>query len=307
MDILCIGHAAYDVTLPLEKYPQENDKYSIEESLEAGGGPAANAAYLLAKWGVKTGFVGLIGEDIYGERIIREFQEVDVDLSLIEIEKNYPTPFSTILINKENGSRTIINRKLPHRGLKINKQLLENIQPKVILVDGHELEASLEILERFPKAISLLDAGSLKEATEILARKVDYLVASEKFAKQYSTIEDLDSAENYKKCMDRLKKLSPQQVVVTLGDQGLIYDKQGEIIKLPAYNAKAIDTTGAGDIFHGAFAYGLLRDFSLMKNLKFSSATSALSVEKLGGRQSIPDLEEVEEKCSGISRKNTIE
>lgn len=304
MEILCIGHAAYDLTIPLEEYPKENDKYSIDQFLEAGGGPAANAAYLLSKWGVKTGFIGLIGDDVYGRRHMEEFKEVGVDVSLLPVERDYPIPFSTILVNKKNASRTIINRKVPHKELEIDKKELAKINPKVVLLDGHEIKTSLLALELFPNAISILDAGSLREGTRLLSTKVDYVVASEKFAKEYTNLDKLEKQEDYKKCIDKLKKLSKGQVVVTLGERGLIYEKDGQVFKQEAFPAKAIDTTGAGDIFHGAFAYGVVKKLSLEENLKFSSATSSLSVTKLGGRQSIPGLKDVKLKIEEENKKN---
>lgn len=293
MDILCIGHAAYDLTLPLEEYPRENEKYTIKKSIESGGGPAANAAYLLSKWGVKTGFIGLIGGDIYGQRILNEFRKVGTDLSLLKIEENYATPFSTILVHKKNGSRTIINRKAPYQEKKIESKVFKKFYPKIILMDGHELHASLQALETFPKAISILDAGSLRESTKMLAEKVDYVVASEKFIKQYHKIENFHGIQDYERVIKEQKKDCPGQIIITLGEKGLIYEEEGNVFKMDAYKVKAIDTTAAGDIFHGAFTYGMLKGFSFVKNLKFSSIAAALSVEKLGGRPSIPDLNKV--------------
>lgn len=70
VDVLCIGHSAYDVTIPLEEVPIENFKYSIKYKIESGGGPAANAAYLLSKWGVSVSYIGLLSDDVYGQKII---------------------------------------------------------------------------------------------------------------------------------------------------------------------------------------------------------------------------------------------
>lgn len=84
--------------------------------------------------------------------------------------------------------------------------------------------------------------------------------------------------------------------MVTLGERGLIYEEEGNVKSLDSYKVKAVDTTGAGDIFHGAFAYGLLENYPLIENLKLASKTSAISVQTLGGRQSIPHKDEVLER-----------
>lgn len=289
-DVLCIGHSAYDVTLPLEEFPVENNKYSIKFKIEGGGGPASNAAYLLSKWGVPTAYIGLLGDDGYGEKIMKEFARVGTDTSMVKIKKDYSTPYSTILVNTSNGSRTIINRVAPYEDLEIDLSHLGKINPKVMLFDGHELRASLRAIELFPNAKTILDAGSVREGTIQLAKKVDYLIASEKFALTYCNMDGMDNEYDYEICLKKMKNLSKGQIVVTLGKRGLIYEEEGKVKKLDPYKVEAVDTTGAGDIFHGSFAYGLIKGYSLLANLKFSSMTSAISVQTLGGRQSIPDV-----------------
>lgn len=294
VDVLCIGHVAYDVTLPLKDYPLENSKYVIDYKIEGGGGPASNAAYLLSKWGIKTSFIGLLGDDTYGKNIIEEFKNVGTDISMVKMAKDYPTPYSTILVNIKNGTRTIINSKVQHPQLDIDQKHLEKLNPKVMLFDGHELKTSIKAMELFPNAKTILDAGSVREGTLVLGEKVDYLIVSENFALSYCKMESLKNENDYEECMNKIKQLNKHgQIVVTLGERGLIYEEKGRVKSLDAYKVKAVDTTGAGDIFHGAFAYGLINNYSLIENLKLSSKTSAISVQTLGGRRSIPDKDKI--------------
>ncbi len=294
MDVLCIGHASYDVVLSLPQFPEEDHKFVLEEKTECGGGPAANASYLLAKWRVSTGFMGQVGQDVYGSRIVQELKEIGVDLHLLQVNDDNPTPYSAILVNVQNGSRTILNvRKSPMPMANVEK-LNDALNPQVLLMDGHELGASLKALEMYPKALSVLDAGSVKPATLELAGKVDYLITSKSFALNYCQTESLNSDSAANSCLQKLQQLGKAQVVVTLGEQGLLYLDDGKTVRLSAYTVKAVDTTGAGDVFHGAFAFGLLKGFSLSENLKFSSASSALSVQQPGARTSIPELEQVQ-------------
>ena len=294
MDVLCIGHAAYDVVLPLPQFPEEDEKYVLEEKNECGGGPGANAAYLLAKWGVSAGFMGQVGKDAYGAKISQELKEAGVDLTLLQVNRSNPTPYSAILVNKQNGSRTILNVRKPPKPLDNIDQLNPELKPRVILMDGHELGASLKALEVYPKACSILDAGSLKPATLELAGKVDFLITSQSFAMDYCQTDSLRNDNAAMTCLHKLQSLGKAQVVVTLGKQGLIYLADEKPFRLPAYPVVAVDTTGAGDVFHGAFAFGLLKGFSLLDNLQFSSAAAALSVQQSGARTSIPELEQVQ-------------
>ena len=201
IQILCIGHAAYDIVLPLEEYPVENSKAEIPGLMTSSGGPAANAAHLLAEWGVACAFSGVVGDDDYGRNILNEFEQARIDTSLAQSRRNHDSNLSIILVNQQNGSRTIINRKPPSEPLKLDLDALKKINPQILLFDGHELEASLAALERFPDAISILDAGSLREGTERLAREVDYLAASERFARQVCLLDELESETNRQKCL----------------------------------------------------------------------------------------------------------
>jgi sulfofructose kinase len=293
LDVLCVGHAACDVSLFVDHYPQENTKCETHESLEDCGGPSANAAWLLSSWELRVGFAGLVGDDVHGKRTRAEFTAVGTDVSLLEMRPGHATPLSMILINRQNGSRTIINRKLKGTSLSMDTAKLLPLKPHVLLFDGHELEASLTAIQAFPEAISILDAGSWREGTAALAGQVDYLAASERFAVQATGVMSLQSEAERRQCLARLREQFATKTIVTLGERGLMYDDGGGFNQLSAFPADAVDTTAAGDIFHGAFAYAIAANLPLDEALRFSSMAASLSVCKAGGRLSIPTLKEV--------------
>jgi sulfofructose kinase len=292
--VLCIGHAAYDLFLYMDSFVKENQKYVVNDFIESGGGPAANAAFVLGFWGVETTFAGLVGDDFYGQTNIDDFKRVGINIESLEIREGYNTPLSIILVNKKNGSRTIINRSQAYAQMNVSKLKLAALKPDVLLFDGHEKAASLLALKTFPRAISILDAGSLRKTTEILLGKVDYPVCSASFALSYSVLPHLNTKKNQQSCLNKIYEHNKKQAIVTLGKKGLIYWEAGRVVHLPAWPVKAVDTTAAGDIFHGAFAYGILNKMPLVEALRFSSITAALAVNKKGGKTSIPSLKEVE-------------
>ena len=308
MDVLCVGHAAWDISVFVAGYPAENSKREIHTMIECGGGPAANAAFLLSRWGVAAAFAGVVGADTYGERIAREFSDAGTDITLMRRNPGDVTPVSVILVNEQNGSRTIINRKAPCAGASL--RLLSGSHspgietPRVLLFDGHELEASLDAMALFPQARSILDAGSLRDGTRELAKRVDYLVASERFARELSGLPDLESAENQAAAVTALHRCKAGRgsnpVVVTCGERGLLHGAAGRVERLAAFPAQACDTTAAGDIFHGAFAYGILTGLPWLETLRLASATAALSVAVRGGRTSIPTLARVKEMLGHV-------
>ena len=293
IDVLCIGHAAYDLIFPLDEYPAENTKTMVQTCNESGGGPAANAAYLLASWGVRCAIASLVGDDAYGRRILKEFREVGADTSLLEIRPGHKTSLSAILVNEKSGTRTIVNRTLSESQLRLDPARLLGLDPSVILIDGHQLAASLAALEAFPRAKSVSDAGSLYEGTETLVDKIDFVIASEHFARQYAGVSNLDDEANRQKAIEALKCVVKGDVAVTLGERGLIFHDGKAMRHMPAPRVHPVDTTAAGDIFHGAFAYGVLEKMPFGKALELASRTAALSVTRPGGRQSIPTLDEV--------------
>lgn len=288
---LCVGHAAWDLCMHVQAYPAEDSKVQTDCLIESGGGPAANAAWLLGHWGVSTALAAVVGRDYYGARAVQELIDAGVDCDFLDQRPNYATPLSFIIVNHANGSRTVINRKLPAPALALTKQSLD---PKLLLFDGHELEASLAALKRFPNAISVLDAGSLREGTSILAPKVQYLVCSEGFAAEVTGQQDVPT--HWSGCLRRLRELYRNVVVITLGSNGLAFDDGTDRQWLPALAVKAVDTTAAGDIFHGALAFALLKKMSLRNSLELATIAAGLSVQRKGGRPSTPDLQTVLER-----------
>ena len=194
MKAICVGHASYDITLPVEAFPEENIKYRIESHVECGGGPASNAAYLLAKWGVDTSFVGAVGKDYYGGAIVEELKQIGVNTDYLEQREDYKTSSSYIIANKSNGSRTIVTSKDPSKKNLVQSEIL--LTGEIILVDGEEMDASVKVLNANKEALTILDAGSLKESTLLLGRMVKILACSKDFAEKVTGLSfDLMSHE----------------------------------------------------------------------------------------------------------------
>lgn len=291
MKVLCIGHTAYDITVLTDGYPKENVKYRVEKRIECGGGPASNAAYLLGKWGVKTYIASVVGNDIYGKRIKKEFTDVGVDTTYLELSNKYKTTSSFIIVNKKNASRTLFTYRNPQ--MRMN-DIDINIKPDFILVDAQELELSLKMIKKYPQAVTILDAGRAKYANIKLGKVVDYLVTSRNFAEDFTGMKiDVNNINSLNKVYASLEKDFKGHIVITLEEHGCLYKEDGDVKLMPGYKVVAKDTTGAGDIFHGAFVYALMNKYSYADVMRISNIAGALSVKEIGGRYSVPDLKEV--------------
>lgn len=293
MKILCIGHAAYDITIPLDEFVVENTKNRVEQRIECGGGPASNAAYLLGKWGCDVTFMGVVGNDEYGRYIKKELDSVNVNTDYLELSSEYKTTSSFIIANKSTGTRTILTYRPKQMKMK---EIDLSFEPDIILMDGQEYTASDKLLEKYPNAISIIDAGRTTEEIIKLAKKVKYLVCSKDFAEKMTNEKfDFQNLNSLSIIYQKMKEIFKNEIIITLESQGVLYEHNHKLKLLAGIKKKAIDTTGAGDIFHGAFTYGISKKWEIEKVIRLANITAGLSVTKIGGRFSIFDLDEIKE------------
>ncbi len=299
IDVLCAGLATCDLVYEVGHHPGEDEKCFASSLLLCGGGPAANAAVAVARLGGVAAFTGYLANDLFGRMHFEELVSEGVITSLIA--RNDPdvqaagrvfSPLSSILV-KPGGKRTVITHKGATPIIEPGQIDFSNLSPRTMLFDGHQpaLSGFLAARARTKNIATILDAGSVSEGTASLARVCTHLVASEKFARDFSGQKDPRAA------LDHLGRIAPV-AVITLGDAGLIYRDSrsggGACIELPAFSVQALDTTGAGDIFHGAFALRIARGEELSRALRYASAAAALGCTKMGARPAIPSAAEVE-------------
>ncbi len=291
MKAICVGHSTFDITLPMTEYPKENVKYRIKNHVDCGGGPASNGAYLLAKWGVDTSIVSVVGNDYYGDRIVEEFRNIGANIDYLERHDNHRTTSSYIIMNLSNGTRTVLSSK-DESIRKLNQKI--DCKADVILIDGEHPETAKEVLNNNLDAISVLDAGRLTEDTKELGKKVTYLVCSKNFAEEFANKKiNISNLGELIEIYRELETFFQANIIITLEADGSFARIDGVCQLIPSIKVKALDSTGAGDVFHGAFVYFISNGYSLYETIRLASVTAAISVEKIGARKSIPSLEEV--------------
>lgn len=293
MKILCIGQSAYDITLPVTDYPRENKKIKIGNSkVECGGGACNNAAYLLGLWQDEVYLASSIGKDFYGEKIKEELKKVNVNIDYFEELDDIETTTSYIIANISRGTRTIITNKNPL--MKFTKRTSIDLVPDIILVDGNDYELALKTILDNPKSISIIDAGSIKEGTINLCKYVNYVVCSNDFAREYSKIDfSYDDMASLIKVHQKLESDFHNIVVITLESHGCFTKINGNYTIIPSIKVESVDSTGAGDIFHGAFTHFIAHNYDFYEALRLANITGALSVTKIGSKNSMPKKEEV--------------
>lgn len=291
MKILCLGHVSYDITFPVKEFIVENKKIRTQERVECGGGPASNAAYLLGRWGAETYIAGLVGNDVYGNKIKKEFEQANVNTKYLEMREGYQTSNSIIINNTSNGSRTILSYRA---SLEKMKDFKLDFEPDIILIDGHEVELSNKMLEEYPNAISIIDAGRATDEVIALAKKVNYVVCSKEFAESVTGINiNYDDEDTIVRLYHAMEKRFHGIVVITLENKGSLYKYDGHIGIMDAIDVASVDSTGAGDLFHGAFTYGVSKKYNLNTVLTIATVAGGISVTRIGGRNSVATKEEM--------------
>ena len=167
-------------------------------------------------------------------------------------------------------------------------------QPDIILIDGQEYELSKKVLKQYPKAISIIDAGRPVPEVIELAHMVNYLVCSHEFAEEMTGLK-LKNAnkETLEACYFKMKEIFQNEIIITLESTGSLYQDQGKVKLMPTISVKAVDSTGAGDLFHGAFTYGISKKLPLEKVMQIATVAGGISVTKIGGRNSVATKEEM--------------
>ena len=287
--ILGIGHTALDHLLRVDRFPGKNGKLDAVAAMTQGGGPVATACVTLARLGMShVGFHGIIGDDPAGKRIIRELNEWHVGTDTMHREPNIATPEAYIIIETGSTSRSVILNRTGCREMTpkdLDSLDLEHVD--YLLLDGRDSEAAVVAARkvRTHGGRVMLDLGSIRKQTEDLISNCDYCVVSRDFIMDYLEGEELITATR------TLLSMGPELAVITMGAGGAVFaDAEGSGWSAP-HAVQAVDTTGAGDVFHGALLYALINNMRRNDALHFAAIAAGLKCRLPGGRTGIPTLE----------------
>ena len=291
IEVVGLGQACVDYLGRVPSYPREDGKMELLELQSQGGGPASTALVTLSRLGIKTAFIGSISDDPIGVEIVKGLKADQVDSSFLKITPGHTSQFAFIAVSRESGNRTIFWHRGSAPPLKKEEVDLSPFSgTKVLHLDGLMIQASVEAA-RQARARGLkvvLDAGTMREGSLELASQVDVLIASARFA-----VPLVGEDSPTEKALEALSRFGPGEIVITDGSKGSVGRNRRELVKQSAFAVKVVDTTGAGDVYHGAYIYGLLKGWDMKTCMRFASATSALKCRAVGARAGIPALHEV--------------
>jgi ribokinase len=297
MKVVGIGQCSLDYLFVVDSFPQYDTKKEVIEWTVSGGGPVATALVGLSRLGATCSFCGIIGDDESGEKIAESLKSEEVDTAFLLRRPRSSSQTAFIAVAKESGKRTIFWRRPsgePLRPEEIPFHCFDNAD--FLLLDGLMLNASVYAAKvaREKEIPVMLDAGRVREGMKELAALCDYVVASEEFGRELIKEEHGDTLFRPEEALISLKQLGSRVCTITLGEKGSMTLLGNEMFHTPAFPVDVVDTTGAGDIFHSGYIYGLLQGWNMKDVVRFAAAFASLKCRKLGGRAGIPTLEEVQ-------------
>lgn len=285
-----IGQCSWDYLALVEAYPLPDAKQEILCWQEQGGGPVATALVTLARLGEAAKFWGVVGDDDIGRMIITSLSGEGIDVAGLQVRPNANSQRAFISIEQHTGLRTIFWQRPSGRPLSPDELPVDFLdKSRFLLLDGLMFDVSrLAATHARKRQIPvMLDAGRMRPGMMELAALSDYLVAGEQF------FLDLGWDGSKTHFMALAAATGAAVVTVTLGRRGSFTWLDNGVLSQEALTVDAVDTTGAGDVFHGGYVFGVLQGWPLEKVLLFASAISALKCLHIGGRSGIPTLSTV--------------
>jgi len=288
MDVLVIGRNCLDYIAVVEKLPAEDEKAPLTFRLVEGGGQGGTAACCVARLQGRVALIGKIGGDEEGALCLDRLDAFGVDTRFVEIVEGGRTPVAYLFVTRKSGSRTIIYEPSQLPKIELAREHLATLSTaQTVLLDPETTYLAAIVKKNAgPKTRIIYDCERWKQGIEQMMRLADYFIPSAAF---------LESASLGYGHMDfcqkvlQLKKEIKGQLIVTRGKEGAFYPHNGSLYRVPAPKVPAIDTIGAGDNFHGAFALAVSLGFDLHRAVRFAVATASLSCGGYGGRQGLPN------------------
>ena len=290
-DVLVIGRSCLDIIAVVNQFPRENQKLPLEFRLTEGGGQGGTASCCITKLGGKAAYVGKLGDDEEGRFCLKRFKDFGVSSEFVEVVKGGKTPVAYVFITANSGARSIIYERNLLPKLTIDPSL-ENLvrQSRVALLDPEVTYIGGQLKKLAGDKVKVIyDCERWREGIEDIMKTADYFIPSSEFLDD-DRLNFNDLTFNDK--IIKLNEMVTGSLIVTHGDKGAYYITDNTLYHVPVPDVDAVDTVGAGDNFHAAFALALTRGFDLHRLVKFSVAVASLSCREYGGRNGVPTWEQ---------------
>ena len=292
IDVTAIGAALVDLVAVVERFPKIDDEVYVPKLEIKSGGSAANFAVACSKLGLESAFIGKLGRDTFGEKLIQDFKKENVNVDGVVFTEEIGTGVCYAAVSGADrklyafsGAANVlepkdINHEILASSRIVHLASLKNIAP---------LEKAAEIVKDLPTQVSL-NPGALIADQGL--KKIEYLISlTDIYISPQDELIKIMGLSSLKDSLKALFDIGPKIAAITLGKKGsIISDKKNEF-KIPPFNVKPLDTTGAGDAFSAGFITGILNNQNLKVCGKMGNATAAIKIQRIGAREGLPTKE----------------
>ncbi len=292
VDVVGLGLNATDTVMMVREFPALGGKERVVSLSMQAGGQVATALVTCRRLGLKARYLGKVGDDEAGRFQLASLRQEGLDLSYTRVARGAPNQFGTIIVDQTTGERTVFWDRDPRLSLRARDVAPQAIQTaRALHLDGCDVDACLAAarLARRGRIPVVADLDTVYKNVERLFPHIDYLIASTNFLPAVT-----GHADPFRVLEYMARQFKVRVPGMTLGREGALVYWQGRYHYSPGFVVETIDTTGAGDVFHGAFVYGLVAGWPVDRILDFSNAMAALNCTALGARGGIKSQEEAE-------------
>lgn len=285
MDVVGVGSACMDLVVRVPHLPGPDEAMRLEEYTLQGGGKVATALVAVARLGLRAAFIGAVGDDTFGRQIVAEFAAEGVRAEGVRVQFGRASAFSTVLADSATGTRSIMWSPGTVSPIALTQADLDRIAGAKYLLVSEPSPAALAAAAhaRAHGVRVVCDADYYEPDFSRLLPLIDICIASAHFVREFAPGLTPEQA---------LDRLGSPVAIVTLGALGAVGRTSEGLFRTPAFRVSVVDTTGAGDVFHGAYIAGLVQGYSPVQAVRYASAVSALKCRALGGRKGIPTHQE---------------
>jgi sulfofructose kinase len=300
-DVVGVGLNATDTLILLDRFPAYAGKVPFTREVLSPGGQVASAMVCCAKLGLRVKYIGTCGDDERGRIQMASLRESGINIDDVQVRENCPNQTAYILIDQSTGERTVLWRREECLALQpdsITEEMI--VRARLLHIDGHDTPAVARAaaIARAHGIPVTIDIDTIYHGFDQVLRNVDYLVTSSEFPVQYT-----GQSDPLKALATIQNQFQLPVAAMTLGAHGSLARVEGRFYYSPAYVVNCTDTTGAGDVFHGAFCYAVLQGLPIQETLDLSNALAALNCTALGARGKLATLAEAQALMGRAERR----
>src|SRR5579872_7141003 len=301
-DIVGVGLNATDTLLLVDHFPAYAGKVPFQQEILSPGGQVASALVACAGLGLRAKYIGTMGDDERGRVQIDSLRGTGINLDHVQVRRGCANQSAYIIIDQSTGERTVLWRREDCLRLDPEEIAPEHIAcARLLHIDGHDTPAVARAAEiaRARGIPVTVDVDTIYHGFDRVLPNVDYLVASSEFPAAWT-----GNADPFQALQTLQREYGMRVAAMTLGAHGALALEAGKFCYAPAFVVNCVDTTGAGDVFHGAFCYAVLQGMPMRDALDFSNAMAALNCTALGARGGICGLAEIRALMARADRRS---